>query len=136
MSNSSNRVDFGRILDMGSETVAQADVGVWTLSFDAKRKSPEEFGIGGQSSAYAFIKTLDPHTFNQKGFSSIDMTSFSKVEKWGRYSVTLVITQAMVGDILQFGFSATAINYEPSGIYYDNIFFGTCDALQTNVVPR
>ena len=109
--------------------VVQADVGVWTLTFDAKRKSPDNFGIGGQSSAYAFIKTLDSSEFFQKGFATIDMTSAGEEESWARYSVTLEITPDMVGDLLQFGFSATAFNYEPSGIYYDNIFFGTCAAL-------
>lgn len=118
-------------ITLQERTVGAEDVGTWTLSFDAKRKSPDDFGIGGQSSAYAFIKTLDPNEFFQKGFKSVDMTRAGKIEEWARYSVTLKITEDMVGDILQFGFSATSFNYEPSGIYYDNIFFGTCGSLKT-----
>jgi hypothetical protein len=127
--NPSQATSFIEGITLQQHTVTAEDVGTWTLAFEAKRKAPENFGIGGQSSAYAFIKTLDPDDFFEKGNVRIDMTQAGKIEKWARYSITLEITQDMVGDILQFGFSATAFNYEPSGIYYDNIFFGTCTAL-------
>lgn len=120
---------FVEALTLQEFSVRAQDVGPITLYFDAKRKSPEDFGVGGQSSAYAFITTLDPNNFGQKGYTRLDMTTAGNTDRWGRYSLTLEITEEMVGDILQFGFSATAFNFEPSGIYYDNIFFGSCGAL-------
>jgi hypothetical protein len=106
--------------------VEAGDLGSWTLSFDAKRGSGE-FSIAsdttGNSSAYAFIKTIDGTSFFQKGFVSIDMTNAGIVDQWGTYSIELLIDSSLIGDILQFGFSATASNYSPSGIFYDNVSF-------------
>ena len=127
--NAGQATNFVEGITLQQRTVAASDVGTWTLVFDAKRKSEEDFGVGGQSSAYAFIKTLDPSAFFQKGYVEKDMTSAGGVDKWGTYSISLEITADMVGDLMQFGFSATAFNYEPSGIYYDNLFFGTCAGL-------
>ncbi len=42
---------------------------------------------------------------------------------WGTYSITINISPALVGHILQFGFANTGSNYVASGVYYDNISF-------------
>jgi hypothetical protein len=127
--NSNQATSFIEGITLQERTVAADDVGTWTFVFDAKRKSSDDFGVGEQSSAYAFIKTLDSSAYFQKGYVEKDMTTAGKVEKWRTYSISLEVTEDMVGDIMQFGFSATAFNYEPSAIYYDNLFFGTCAGL-------
>lgn len=113
-------------LTLQEQSVGAGDIGSWTLTFDAKRGSGE-FSIAsdttGNSSAYAFIKTIDSGAFFQKGFVSIDMTNAGIVDQWGTYSIDLLIDSSLVGDILQFGFSATASQFSPSGIFYDNVNF-------------
>ncbi len=130
--NPSQATKFVEGITLQERTVVAEDVGTWTFVFDAKRKSPENFGVGEQSSAYAFIKTLDSTAYFQKGYVEQDMTSAGKVEKWRTYSISLEVTADMVGDLMQFGFSATAFNYEPAAIHYDNLFFGTCPGLAVN----
>jgi hypothetical protein len=47
-------------------------------------------------------------------------------ETWARYSITLgPMVPDLEGQILQFGFAATASNFEPSGVFYDNILVVT-----------
>ena len=97
-------------------TIVAADVSnTVTFEFDAKRGN-----LSGASTARAFIKTLDPNA----GFattSSITANMTAIPATWGTYSITLDITAGLVGQILQFGFSNTASNYQGSGVLYDNI---------------
>ena len=93
------------------------DVGkTLTFSFDAKRGNINDPGDANvpdvDSTANAFIKTfVDPADlidFRQEDTTAIPDT-------WNRYSVALgPIAADLVGATLQFGFSATASNYEPS----------------------
>ena len=41
----------------------------------------------------------------------------------GTNAIFLTITESMVGGRLQFGFNNYSNNYEPSGMYYDNVSF-------------
>ena len=100
-------------------TIGAGDVGkTFTFSFDAKRGD-----IAGASTAYAFIKTLAPPTYDQTNLVTVDTTNLPTT--WGRLEVSLDIVPELVGQILQFGFSATATNNEASGVLYDNLTFGT-----------
>jgi exo-beta-1,3-glucanase (GH17 family) len=95
------------------------DIGrTFTFEFDAKRGN-----IGGATTAQAFIRTLDPNA----GFATtnnvvLDTTSIPA--SWATYSITLDLSDpALVGQILQFGFSTVASNFEGAGNFYDNISF-------------
>ena len=110
--------------------IVAGDVGkTLTFSFDAKRGNINDPGdancIGTptppcDSTANAFIKTLDPAV----GFATTTLITENTTAlpgTWGRYSLTLVIDAGLVGQLLQVGFAATASNFEPSGVFYDNI---------------
>lgn len=82
-------------------------------------------GTGGSSAcdseARAYIQTLDPNA----GFSRTNNVVFDTTDlpdTWDRYSISLDLTDPLLeGQLLQFGFSATASNFEPSGVFYDNV---------------
>jgi hypothetical protein len=82
-------------------------------------------GSGGSqacdSSALAYIQTLDPGAgFNRTNFETVDTTNLP--DAWDRYSISVDLTDPLLeGQLLQFGFSATASNFEPSGVFYDNV---------------
>jgi hypothetical protein len=82
-------------------------------------------GTGGtlacDSEAWAYIQTLDPTAgFNRTNF--VRETTTNLPDDWGRYSISLDLTDPLLeGQLLQFGFSATASNFTPSGVFYDNI---------------
>ncbi len=97
-------------------TIGAADIGsTWTFSYDAKLGN-----IEGDSTAVAFIKTLDPNNgFALTNFVTIDMTN-TPVD-WTGYSMDLAIDGSLEGQLFQFGFFSVASNFEGSGIFYDNI---------------
>jgi len=99
-------------------TVDQAAAGqVWTFQFDAKRGNIEL-----QSTALAFIKTLDPNAgYYVSNFITADMTMIP--DTWGTFTLQIGITADLVGQIIQIGFANTATAFEGSGIFYDNIFW-------------
>ncbi len=102
------------------QTIAAGDVGsTWTFQFDAKKGD-----LAGSSTALAFIKTLNPAA----GYATTNFLTFNTTSipsDWGTYSITIAIDPSLVGQILQFGFSNTTTHYEPSGIFYDNVWFHT-----------
>ncbi|MBW2507868.1 MAG: hypothetical protein JRE81_04495 [Deltaproteobacteria bacterium] len=104
-------------------TIVAEDVGkTLTFSFDAKRgniNDPADPKCPCDSTANAFVKTFfDPG--NLIDFEQVDTTAI--LVTWNRYSVTFgPIAGDRVGATLQFGFSATASNYEPSQVFYDNL---------------
>lgn len=94
---------------------------VLELSFDAKRGDIND--PTGSSTAFAFIQTFDLDAgYAQTNFVVVDMTQVGAT--WERYSVSLGINELLVGQLLEFGFLSTASNFEPSGVFYDNIRFG------------
>jgi hypothetical protein len=98
------------------QTIGASDEGSTVVfTFDAK------FGnLEGSSSAGAFIKTLDPgNGYAITNLVILDMTSIP--DTWGTYRIELSIDPGLAGQVLQFGFSTTATNYEGSGVYYDNV---------------
>ena len=99
--------------------ILAGDIGrTFTFEFDAKRGN-----IGGATTAQAFIRTLDPNA----GFATtnnvvLDTTNIPA--NWATYSITLDLSDPdLVGQILQFGFSTVASNFEGAGNFYDNISF-------------
>jgi len=100
------------------QTVVAGDVGqTWTFSFDAKMGN-----LGGQTTALAFIKTLNPAAgWAMTNFITVDMTGIPAT--WGSYQLTIYVDASLVGQVLQIGFSNTATLYEPSGVFYDNVAF-------------
>jgi hypothetical protein len=90
--------------------------GTWTFTYDGKLGN-----IAGASTALAFIKTLDPNAgYALTNFITQDMTNTPVT--WQGYSLSLDMT-GLGGQILQIGFSTTSTNYEPTGIFYDNVNF-------------
>jgi hypothetical protein len=110
-------------------TIGAADVGTtWVFSFDAKRGDINDPANDNcintpnppcDSTAVAFIKTLAPPAFNQTNFITLDTTNLPT--NWDRYSIELEIIPELEGQIIQWGFAATATNFEPSGVFYDNL---------------
>ena len=90
---------------------------VWFFHWDAKMGNLE-----AGSTALAFIKTLDPNAgYATTNFITLDMTNIPTT--WGSYLLYIFIDPSLDGQLLQFGFSNTATNYEGSGVFYDNISF-------------
>ena len=116
--NNSNAHSSGQLVEANvfqQRTIAAGDVGTkWTFQFDAKLGN-----LVAPTTALAFIKTLDPaNGFQASASATIDMTAIPAT--WGTYSIPFTIT-AGAGQILQFGFSNTATNFNGSAIYYDNL---------------
>jgi hypothetical protein len=64
---------------------------------------------------------LDPlDDFSESRFDSVDTTNLQ--DTWGSFTLSISIPNGDFEDhILQFGFSTTASNEEPSGNFYDNV---------------
>jgi hypothetical protein len=114
--------------------ITAADLGTYTFSFDAKRGDINDPTVPRcdptsveytpnppcDSTAVAFVKTLDPAAgFATTNNITLPMTAIP--DTWNRYSITLVVDGALIGQVLQVGFAATATNFEPSGVFYDNL---------------
>mgnify|MGYP001828970376 FL=1 len=110
------------------QTIGAGDVGkTMQFSFDAKLGD-----IGGNSTASAFIKTLDPNNgYALTNFIEFDTTSIPIT--WGTFSLNIAIDAGLNGQLLQFGFLNEASFYESSGVVYDNVCFD--EAGGCGVVP-
>lgn len=98
-------------------TITAADVGrTFTFQFDAKQGNIELL-----STANAFFKVLKQSDFSYATLASPTFNTTAVGTNWGTYSITLDITPAMQGELLQFGFSNTAQLYQGSGMFYDNL---------------
>jgi hypothetical protein len=110
--------------------VTQDDVGeTWYFKFDVKRgniNDPDFPSCPCSSTAIAFIKTLAPFWgWALTNFITIDTTDMP--DTWQSFWIPIFIDESLPGQILQFGFSNQATNWEPTGMFYDNVSFGTCD---------
>jgi len=131
-----NNVDHGvpntiEAIVFRERTIGLADVGrTLTFQFDHKAGNINDPGDltcmspnpPCASTAAAFIKTLDPG-FATIDFVTADMTSIPST--WGTTAITLDIDVSKVGYYLQVGFLSRASNYQPTGIFYDNIVAST-----------
>lgn len=118
-----NNADHGNGLSIEAnvfqeQIIGSGDLGTeWTFSFDAKMGD-----LAGDSTAFAFIKTLDPNAgFATTNFVTIDMTSIATT--WDTFAMSLFLDNSLDGQILQFGFATLATNFDPSGVFYDNVDF-------------
>jgi hypothetical protein len=99
--------------------------GVWTFNFDAKRGN-----IGGNSTAFGFIKVLNPAAgWATSVFNTVETTN-TPVD-WTPYSISVDVT-GLDGQILQIGFMSVATNYEPAGVFYDNVAFSPDGTVATS----
>ncbi|MBW2509205.1 MAG: hypothetical protein JRE81_11280, partial [Deltaproteobacteria bacterium] len=100
-------------------TIVAADVGTTiSFSFDAKRGNIND--PSGNSTALAFIKTINPNAdFATTNFITEDTTNLPTT--WGSFTISLPINAGLVGQILQFGAQSRATSYEGSGVFYDNM---------------
>jgi len=116
--------DFIEANTFREQTVSAADVnGVWTFQFDAKLGN-----LSGQSTALAFIKTLNPAAgWALTNYLTVNTTAIPAT--WNTYTIEIPITPDLTGQVLQFGFSCTETMFEPSGVYYDNIVWSKTSQL-------
>jgi len=94
--------------------------GGFSFVFDSKR--PSENGVASPSGARAFIKKLDPNdSFRTVEYEWIDMTDISNSE-WSTFELNTTVDAASEqGYFFQFGYSNLTTDYNPSGVYYDNV---------------
>ena len=113
--------NIGNVIDafvFQERSLTASDAGVWIFEFDAK-----DGDLAGASTARAFIKTLDPMAgFFTTSLAEIDTTVLPTT--WGTFQIAVNIDASQAGQLLQFGFANTAANFEPSGVFYDNVIFG------------
>jgi hypothetical protein len=99
---------------------AEAAGQVWTFQFDAKRGDIDP--ADPLTSAFAFIKTLDPTAgYFTSNFITADMQAIP--DTWGTYTLDIGIFTDLVGQLIQIGFVSTATNSLPTAVFYDNIIW-------------
>ncbi len=97
------------------QTLPVGASGIWCFQFDAKMGD-----LTGASTASAFIKTLDPGAgYALTNHIIYDTTTLP--ETWGTYTIYLDVT-GLDNQLFQIGFATVASNYEPCGVFYDNVF--------------
>lgn len=92
--------------------ITEAHVGDYVFSYDVELP-PAEF-TGDKVNGFVKVLTSD--------YSAV-LLNLSKPSMAGNQSFAVSITEDMVGGRLQFGFNNYAHDYEPSGMYYDNVAF-------------
>lgn len=117
----------GRVLETSvfqEFTIDVVDLGTYTFTFDAKAPLMGGINAAVGVTTMAFIKTLDPSNgFITTNNIELDMTNVSNTD-WATFTFELAVTDpALVGQLLQFGWTTVAFGYEDSGVYYDNISF-------------
>ncbi len=123
-----NGTDLVEAIVFQEFTIGAADIGsTWEFFFEAKKGN-----IGGATTANGFIKTLDPNAgFATTNFVAADTTATS--DTWSPYTISIDLSDpALVGQLLQIGFSSTASNFEGSGIFYDNLDFSPAGGADTD----
>ncbi len=117
-------LDFVIESNLYQEWPVTAGAGMWYFTFDAKMGD-----LGGSSEAFAFIKVLDPGAgWATTHFITADMTNISDTWIDGMLSIDLT---GLEGRIVQIGFMTNASNYEPCGVFYDNVAFTADGAVAT-----
>ena len=103
------------------QVIGSADLGTtWQFLFDYKASA--DAGPESPSTAAAFFKVLDPNAgFSLVAFPTFDTTTAPTT--WGTGSIDITIDSGWEGNILQFGFINTSVNFSDTGVFYDNINF-------------
>ena len=104
------------------QTIGAMDVGsTWRFSFD-HRQNPLVTNGAGATTTQAFIKVIQVSngsfaTLFDNEFDSTD----SSVVAWSSMALDILIDPSYAGEVVQFGFSSFATNYDDSSRLYDNI---------------
>lgn len=103
-------------------TIGAADLGkTYTFTFDYKASS--QVPPSGQTTAFAFIKVLNPFNgYSLDAFPTVETTTAS-ITEWRTGSISITIDNNWTGFIFQIGFMNTATQYQNSGVFYDNVLF-------------
>ena len=97
------------------------NIGTYTFSYDIIEPPLSDAGNTqtGQR-AVGYIEIREPPSYNE--VSGLER----QISVPGtRGEITYTIGEDMIGKLLRFGFATTAANYDPSGMYYDNVVFET-----------
>jgi hypothetical protein len=109
-------LDFVVESNLYQEWTVAPGSGIWFFTFDYKMGD-----LAGSSEALAFIKVLDPGAgWATTHFLTFDTTSAPTTWSDGELSIDLT---GLEGRIVQIGFLTNASNYEPCGVFYDNVAF-------------
>ncbi|QDV10011.1 hypothetical protein Poly30_55720 [Planctomycetes bacterium Poly30] len=106
------------------QTVGAANAGeTWRFSFDYRKNATVTNGDGA-TTTQAFIKVIkvSDGSFATLFLNEFDSTSAS-TNAWASTALDILIDPTYAGEVLQFGFSSFATNYDDSGRYYDNVDF-------------
>jgi len=97
--------------------VDASDVGkTFRFTFDVKRGDLDLANV----TAHAFIKTIDNVTFNLSGAEIV--ATAGQPTTWSTVSIEMgPLDASQIGHFFQIGFLCTAGNYDPSGMFYDNL---------------
>ncbi len=126
-----HRIEAIVFRDMGNITAADVDK-TYQFSFDVKQGN-----IGGTpaSTATAFIKVLNPSAgFSQVAIDSANTTAVGA--NWAGDVLSLTVQPGWEGNLMQIGFTNTASNYQPAGVFYDNVNFSAQATAPTLVAAR
>lgn len=110
------------------QTIGAADVGqTYTFRFD--HLANPSAAPAGSANTLAFIKVLDPNNgFATVRFDTFSTTSASTTVWTEGTQMNITIEAGWTGGadahLLQFGFLAASTNFNPTGVFYDNIQFG------------
>ena len=105
--------------DIGAADLNQT----YRFEFDYRR-GDDPFGPGGATETCAYIRVLSPAPDFFLIFEDILDTTNATSDWVEGAGLEFTVADDLEGFIFQFGFSTSASNNEPSGIYYDNISFG------------
>lgn len=92
--------------------VTANDTGEYVFTYDVELPAAEF--VGTKVNGFVKVFTSD---------FSATLLAITEPSTAGSKQITVTITDAMVGGVLQFGFNNYAHNYEPSGMFYDNVSF-------------
>ena len=94
--------------------ITESDVGDYDFSYDVELP-PDPANVG--TAVNGFIKV-----FNSDFSATLD--SVVQSSSPGSKTLTITITPDMVGGFVQFGFNNYSTDYDPTGMYYDNVSIG------------
>ena len=96
---------------------------VLTLSDVASSRVKMDFSfklqptVGPNTQAFGWIKVLSPNYSETWASDTLSLTGGN----WGGGSVAVNLSGSAVGAHLQWGFTVTSQNYEPNGLFFDNV---------------
>ncbi|QDS99904.1 PEP-CTERM sorting domain-containing protein [Adhaeretor mobilis] len=119
--------------EVGSDDVGRAIEFSFDIKLPGGDQAANALGASGSATAEMFIKTLDPNDFSETGRTDVDiLTGIAGLNDatWTNHTLNFAITSDMVGDVFQFGIESTASNFDPTGVFLDNLNMG--DASSAN----